>query len=122
MMPTDKQVLLKLARLRQDYISKLLDKLCEIDHLMSQLRTGTGTALDDLQVITHKLAGSAGTLGCPEVSAAARGCNQHISQLKTRSFLSTVDFMELEADYRDLQQVIHGLTVHEVSPSVAKPH
>lgn len=74
MQASDNRVEEHLAVLRRNYIGNLPAKLAEFDqqHGLLQTATDMSVILANLRGLAHKLAGSAGTFGCPEVSSAAR--------------------------------------------------
>lgn len=69
-----------LAALRKDYLSRWPEKITRFENLITQL-TGTqgpGDALRDLRMEFHKLAGSGGSYGMPEITTAGREAEAYI--------------------------------------------
>ena len=95
----------QLAALYEGYVKRLPDKLQDIRQAADSLRTGTDrvTALRELQALTHKLAGTAGTYGCKGVGEAAR----HFENL-VNSWLEAADQIGME-DREQLDQALTGL-------------
>ncbi|WP_028484747.1 diguanylate cyclase [Thioalkalivibrio sp. ALE17] len=70
----------RLAQLRARYLQHLPDELAALSSLQGRLagKEQDREVLDELQQRLHKLAGSGGSFGCAELSAAARVLEQRI--------------------------------------------
>lgn len=95
----------ELAELYRSYIRRLPEKLDDIEHLSCSLHTAKDTreVLAELHAQAHKLAGSAGTYGCPEVGLAARNYENLVGSLLESE---TGSFRELQPAFDELQTAI----------------
>jgi HPt (histidine-containing phosphotransfer) domain-containing protein len=111
---TSNEVQQKLAALQHDYICNLPDKLGTITQHHSLLKSGSdkAQALDELHKLAHKLAGTAGTFGCPEISTAARNYDEFLKQLKIQPYLNSNDMQALETRYENLQLAVEQTMKH----------
>jgi HPt (histidine-containing phosphotransfer) domain-containing protein len=77
----------KLAALRRRYLASLPAKRRELAAAWAALAAGSTTdqALEHLRHLAHRLAGSAGLYGLPEISAAARSLEETTRSLLARS-------------------------------------
>jgi chemotaxis protein histidine kinase CheA len=62
----------KLAALRRDYLAEAGQRVAELQDLHARLAGGERGALDGLRRAFHRLAGSGGSYGFPEVSRVSR--------------------------------------------------
>jgi len=105
---TSTKVQEKLAALQHDYIRNLPGKLGTITRQYALLKSGSGKtqALDELHLLAHNLAGTAGTFGCPEISAAARTYDELLKQLKIQPYINSNDMQALETRFEILQLAV----------------
>lgn len=99
----------ELAELYRNYVRGLPEKLENIRHITRSLHAGadSGEALDELHAQAHKLAGSAGTYGCPEVGLAARDYeNLIIAWLDSGNEPGPEDYQQLEQAFGKLETAI----------------
>lgn len=61
-----------LIRLRLEYLADSTQRIAELRALHERARNGDAAALDDLRRALHKLAGSGGSYGFPDVSEKGR--------------------------------------------------
>ncbi|MGB5260093.1 MAG: Hpt domain-containing protein [Gammaproteobacteria bacterium] len=99
----------QLDELFKGYILRLPEKLESIRDIVNSLHTDrdTGRVLSELQTLVHKLAGSAGTYGCPDVGRAARDYELLVtSHLDSDTGLATEDHAQFEERYADLAMAV----------------
>lgn len=106
----------KLVELRTGYLARLPIELEALQSLGNDLRGGERdrSGLDMLQQRLHKLAGSGGSFGCAELSAASRVLEQRI-QAWLEGELGSLDAAALSSLVEDLAS-LHG-TVDEAEPT-----
>jgi HPt (histidine-containing phosphotransfer) domain-containing protein len=99
----------KLDELFKGYILRLPEKLESIRSIVNSLHTDqdSGRVLNQLHTLVHKLAGSAGTYGCPEVGKVARDCELLVTAcLDSGTRLGPEDLERLEERYGDLAMAV----------------
>ena len=99
----------ELAELYRNYVRRLPEKLEIIRRIARALHTGMDTVeiLEELHAQAHKLAGSAGTYGCPEVGKAARDYeNLIIAQLESGIESGPEDYQQLETRFGELEMAV----------------
>lgn len=65
-----------LRELRREYHAEGPNRVAELEEAFTALRAGEESAETRLATLCHRLAGSGGAYGFPEVSVAARGMEQ----------------------------------------------
>lgn len=63
----------ELAKMEEEYRLGLEDRAQAVEREGQSFFAGTGPMSDDLKVMIHKLAGTAGSYGLPQISGAAGG-------------------------------------------------
>ncbi len=89
-MATNKQE--KLHRLQEKYIDQLPDKVEKINKSWQSILQGNLAELEQLQLLVHTLAGSAGTFGFPAISDDARSIEETL-----RTYDSNMQVSEVKA-------------------------
>ena len=104
----------ELDKLFRDYVQRLPERLQSIRQLVSALETDPDPEerLRELHTLTHKLAGSAGTYGCPEVGKVAREFELMVStHLNVGECLETAAYEQLAEELRKLATAIDQAVV-----------
>lgn len=99
----------ELDKLFRNYVLRLPEKLESIGGIVSSLHTerDTGGLLSELHMQVHKLAGSAGSYGCPDVGKVARDYEILIStHLNSGSGLEPADYQRLKKSFADLAAAV----------------
>ncbi|MBT8117761.1 MAG: Hpt domain-containing protein [Gammaproteobacteria bacterium] len=99
----------ELDKLFRSYVLRLPEKLESIGGIVSSLHADrdTGGLLSELHMQVHKLAGSAGSYGCPDVGKVARDYEILINtHLNSGSALEPADYKRLENKFADLAAAI----------------
>ena len=80
--PEDEDIATAIAKLSEEYGSRLVEKHQEIAATLALARQGSPTALEEALKLSHKLHGTAGSYGFSQVSAAAGRLELLLRQLK----------------------------------------
>ena len=99
----------ELDRLFRSYVLQLPEKLESIAGIVSALHNDrdTDAQMRELHMLMHKLAGSAGSYGCPEVGKVARNCEITIStQLGSGTGLTTAVYKQLQKGLAELATAV----------------
>lgn len=99
----------ELDKLFRSYVQRLPEKLENIGGIVNSLHADrdTGGLLSELHMLVHKLAGSAGSYGCPDVGKVARDYEILIStHLNSGSALKPADYKRHKKRFADLAAVI----------------
>jgi len=99
----------ELDKLFRSYVLRLPEKLESIVGIVNSLHADrdTGGLLSELHMLVHKLAGSAGSYGCPDVGKAARDYEILIStHLNSGTDLEPADYKRLKKGFADLAVAI----------------
>ena len=67
--------------LRAEYLCEAPERVRELSAALGRLRTGDASALDDLQRYFHRLAGSGGSYGFPEITEQSRTAEHAVGRL-----------------------------------------
>lgn len=70
-----------LRELRAEYLAAAPARLGELWSALDRVQNGDAEALSALRVLAHRLAGSGGGYGMPDVSTAARAADEHCKAL-----------------------------------------
>lgn len=72
-----------LDELRKDYLARWPEKHEGLESLLAQLSgtRGSGDALTNLRMEFHKLSGSGGSYGMPEITAAGREAETYVTSI-----------------------------------------
>ena len=68
--------------LRAEYLYEAPERIRELSAALGRLRTGEASALGDLGRCFHRLAGSGGSYGFPEITERSRTAEHTVSRLK----------------------------------------
>jgi len=99
----------ELDKLFRSYVLRLPEKLESIVGIVNSLHADrdTGGLLSELHMLVHKLAGSAGSYGCPDVGKVARDYEILIStHLNSGTDLEPADYKWLKKGFADLAVAI----------------
>lgn len=86
-----------LRELRREYLADAPARMVELRKDAAALRAGEPDALDSLRLRSHRLAGSAGSYGFPNISARARELEQLVSATPTPSTTPTLPDLVISA-------------------------
>ncbi|PTN39031.1 Hpt domain-containing protein [Desulfonatronum sp. SC1] len=100
-------ILSELRALHETYRQRLASDIPELQNLADALASSSEPAplLEDLKHALHRMAGSAGTFGFPELGAAARNLEIRIQEWMHPSGTT----MPTSQDLLDLQHEVHAL-------------
>jgi diguanylate cyclase (GGDEF)-like protein len=96
--------------LQREYLSELPDRLAEIRADIGAFRAGSGEAAGSLKMRFHRLAGSGGSYGFPEISQIARAQEQWIATGPRTTDTGRLDeaLEQLAAAHRRLMATVGG--------------
>ena len=75
-MTTDDTLQAALRRLRAEYLAAAPERVAELWTAYAGVQNGSGEALEGLHTLAHRLAGSGGSYGFPDITARARDAGQ----------------------------------------------
>jgi HPt (histidine-containing phosphotransfer) domain-containing protein len=87
-----------LRALRGEYLYEAPERIRELSAALGRLRAGDASGLDDLHRYFHRLAGSGGSYGFPEITESGRAAEHAVVRMvgETRT-LQREDFEALDA-------------------------
>jgi chemotaxis protein histidine kinase CheA len=86
-----------LLALRAEYLADATERVRELSEALGRLRGRDRSALGDLQLYFHRLAGSGGLYGFPDITSRSRAAELVVCALRgTDRPLERADFAELE--------------------------
>ena len=79
--PEDDPLFLALRKLRAEYLAEAPAKIAELWSVFERVQSGDREATGALRTHVHRLAGSGGAYGLPDVTACARKAEQLIDRI-----------------------------------------
>ena len=101
--PPDENLERALRALRIEYLAESPDRVSELWRALARVQNGDRDGLEALHLRAHRLAGSGGGYGVPDVSAAARDADQYVRRLSESSSLPA------SADIDRLGELVQGI-------------
>ena len=99
-----------MAALRAEYLYEAPERVRELSAALGRLRSGDATALEDLERYFHRLAGSGGSYGFPDITDRSRTAEHVASRLVREARpIQREDFAILE------EQVLHIAEVFQAA-------
>ena len=81
----DDPLFLALRALRAEYLADAPERVAELWSAFDRMQNGDGEATQILRTLVHRLAGSGGAYGVPDVTLHARSAEQSIDRASTAS-------------------------------------
>ena len=113
-MTSDDELAGALRRLRADYLAAAPQRLAELWTAYARVQTGETQSLDTLRTLMHRLAGTGGSYGLPDVTDRARAGDQACRQLIASSApLTPGDVQRLRALIQGIADAFQNATTSE---------
>lgn len=95
--------------LRAEYLYQAPERVRELSAALGRLRAGDTSALEDLQRLFHRLAGSGGSYGFPDITERSRAA-EHLATCLANSArtLQREDFAVLEEQVLNVAEVFQA--------------
>lgn len=93
-----------LRQLRLEYLKDAPLRVSELWALLERVERGENRALDELRKALHKLAGSGGSYGFPDISDTSRAGEQEVQRLLASGTVCTSDVDALRALIQEVER------------------
>ena len=95
--------------LRAEYLYEAPERIRELSSALGRLRAGDASAFDDLERYYHRLAGSGGSYGFPDITERGRAAERAVRRLAREArVLRREDFELLEEQVLSVAEVFQA--------------